>query len=760
MTGSGFDRPEYVVSLRFTAWVFTAFKERGLSIEPLIEGLPYDLNTLSNPKATIDWESFCLFCDNCEKNISEEMILEIARTSLRRREARITYLFVRQFMSLTDSYKWAFSSGTGMIPKTYPAVRTSATVLGKGHVQIKIVAREGLRFPRAFAVALKGQIEEFPALYGKPLGNADIRTIERGVLFDVTYIDGTALFAPIRRSFSRLFSGSKISEQLFDALQAEYLALEMAMEKQRSVDAALKESEAQFDDALKDSRDALFKYNLVNSSFDYISPSMQSYTGMNIEAYSNVESGMDFSRIHPDDHEPVRKILATMRDRTPSDPFMPNLEYRFKHSRGYRWISENRRIIFDDEGVPISVVGNSRDITPQKEAEEEKRILEDQYRQSQKVEAIGRLAGGVAHDLNNLLTPIMGYTNLLDSEMVSTKKGDEYVEQILLASGKARDLVGRLLAFSRKQTLDYTSVNLNDAIRSFEKLLSSALRDDIKFHVKYSEDSLPILADVGQIEQVILNLVVNAQDSMPDGGMLNLETGLAKYDDAFFDTHSDLDPGEHVMLSISDTGCGMDTNTQERIFEPFFSTKGEEGTGLGLATVYGIVKQHKGGIGVVSEIGIGTTFTIYLPVSELVETLQERTTIQASEMSGSETILLVEDNESVRKLTKTILEAQGYKVLSTESGPESLEVIDSYTEDIHLLFSDVVMPGMNGKDLHKKVLEKLPNIKVLFMSGYADDVIDHEGMLDAAFEFIQKPFGIAGLAAKVREVLEGRKATD
>jgi signal transduction histidine kinase len=389
-----------------------------------------------------------------------------------------------------------------------------------------------------------------------------------------------------------------------------------------------------------------------------------------------------------------------------------------------------------------------------RQVQEEKSRLEEQYRQAQKLEAIGRLAGGVAHDLNNLLTPIIGYCELLLDDLGSDDARRASVDEVLRAGFRARDLVRRLLAFSRKQTLEFKPVDINQTIEGFKKLLRRTIPEDIDIELVLSPDIRPVLADIGRIEQVLMNLAVNAADAMPEGGTLTIETALADLDEAYASKRPGVTPGRYVMLTVSDTGCGMDEATQENIFEPFFSTKGERGTGMGLATVYGIVKQHGGNIWVYSEPDKGTTFKIYLPLSEKAH-LEDKTAPKTTDdLTGTETILLVEDDARVRDIAFAILNRYGYTVLVAENGKAALSIVDRHEAPVHLLLTDVVMPEMNGRDLFAKIAAKHPDLKVLYMSGYTNNVIAHRGILDEGVAFIQKPFTVNALGAKVREVLE------
>ncbi|MBM4350278.1 MAG: PAS domain S-box protein [Deltaproteobacteria bacterium] len=390
------------------------------------------------------------------------------------------------------------------------------------------------------------------------------------------------------------------------------------------------------------------------------------------------------------------------------------------------------------------------------QAEEDKIAIQEQLRQSQKMEAIGGLAGGIAHDFNNLLTVIKGYAELscLGLDKSDPLRGN--IEEILKASERAANLTRQLLAFSRRQILDFKVINLNTLLKDLDRMLHRILGEDIDLVYHFSEDIGKVKTDPGQIEQVILNLAVNARDAMPSGGKLTIETLNIKLSEAYAQTHMEVTPGNYVMLSVSDSGAGITPEVRERIFEPFFTTKEKgKGTGLGLSTVYGIVKQSGGNINVYSEPGLGTTFKIYLPRVEEEEDNLQRKDLDISLLTGNETILLAEDEQSVRDLAARILRDRGYQVYEAPDGGEALKFIQDHpAKKIHLLLTDVVMPGMSGKELADRLKLSTPDIKVLFISGYTDNAIVHHGVLDKGVNFIQKPFSTESLTRKVREVLD------
>jgi len=391
----------------------------------------------------------------------------------------------------------------------------------------------------------------------------------------------------------------------------------------------------------------------------------------------------------------------------------------------------------------------------------ERRVLENQFRQAQKMEAVGRLAGGVAHDFNNLLIVISGYTEVLLERTGNNNPLYLKIEAIHQATERAATLTRQLLAFSRKQLLELKVVDVNIIVADMERLLRPLIGENIELQTKLAPNLGRTRADAGQIEQVIMNLVVNSKDAMPNGGKIAIQTANINLEnDDLRRDYSYIRPGPYLMLSVSDTGHGMDKETQARIFEPFFTTKEKgKGTGLGLSTVYGIIKQSGGYVLAESEPGQGTTFRIYLPRVEDAAEPRDPVRVSKSQAGGSETVLLVEDEESVRQLVRETLEAKGYKVLEADNGEAALRLVSQHAGPLHLLVTDVVMPGMSGRELSSQLGASHPQTKVLYLSGYTEDAIVHEGVLEPGTAFLQKPFTLQMLSRKVREVLgsDGRE---
>jgi nitrogen-specific signal transduction histidine kinase/CheY-like chemotaxis protein len=385
----------------------------------------------------------------------------------------------------------------------------------------------------------------------------------------------------------------------------------------------------------------------------------------------------------------------------------------------------------------------------------ERVVLEDRLRQSQKMEAVGRLAGGVAHDFNNLLTVILGYTQLLMDGLPPGSRMAEGTAQIKSAADRAAGITRQLLAFSRKQVRSPRLIDLNNVMLNLDTMLRRLIGEDIEVFTVPATDLGTVKADPGQIEQVLMNLALNARDAMPNGGKLTLETSNIQLDETYAHEHQPVEPGRYVMLAVSDTGVGMSPETLAHIFEPFYTTKEPgKGTGLGLSTVYGVVKASGGYVWVYSELGQGTTFKIYLPrVDQPAQPLSGENRPSGIQR-GTETILLVEDDPQLNQLASSVLAHCGYRVLTAANPEEGLAVCRNHPHEIHLLVTDVVMPKMNGRQLAEEVARIRPSVKLLYVSGYTSNAIVHYGVLDAGLWFLPKPFSLAALVAKVREVLD------
>ena len=425
-------------------------------------------------------------------------------------------------------------------------------------------------------------------------------------------------------------------------------------------------------------------------------------------------------------------------------------EYRFRHADGtYRWTRDELRLIRDAAGRAVEAVGSWSDVT-------ERKALEEQFRQSQKMEAFGQLAGGVAHDFNNLLTIISGYSEMVLDSLPPDAPDRGLVQEIHTAGARAALLTGQLLAFSRRQVVRPRVLDLNGVVAGTEKMLGRLIGEDVTLVTLPAPGLDRVKADPGQIEQIILNLVVNARDAMPRGGRITIETANADLAGGHGPPPAGAGRGRYAVLAVSDTGCGMSAEVQARIFEPYYTTKAVgKGTGLGLATVFGIVQQCGGHIGVCSRVGRGTTFTIHLPAAEEVAPPGRAEAAPGAAPPGTETILLVEDEPAVRAMTRRSLRSNGYTLLEAGDGGHAVRLCERHPGPIHLLVSDVVMPGMGGRQLADRLTALRPDMRVLFVSGYTDDAVVRHGVLQSEVAFLQKPFSPDALRQKVRDVLDG-----
>lgn len=451
----------------------------------------------------------------------------------------------------------------------------------------------------------------------------------------------------------------------------------------------------------------------------------------------------------PEDWGPVRERIQSL---SPGAQLIYETVHTPPNEPGFPVEVHGRTVDFD--GTPV-LMNVCRDLTERMAMEAERRAHELQLQRSQKTTAMGVLAGGVAHDLNNMLTPVLGYAEMLLDDLPDLPDQRHAVQQIIQAGNKAKNLVKRLLAMGRQQPLAVQALDLNRVVLDFESLLRKGLRNDVRLDLDLADRPMAVLADRGQLEQILLNLTQNAQDSLAVGGRLVMGTRDRVLAGGEPGLPPDLEGGRYIVLTVRDNGSGMTPDTLEHLFEPFYSTKGERGTGLGLAVVHGITRQHGGHIQVTSKLGGGSVFTIYLPATDLEpETAVEELPI-AADLTGTETILLVDDDAQVRRLTMTVLQRLGFHVLPAESGDLALEVAAAWQGNIDLLMTDVVMPGLNGKEVHAALRQRFPRLAVLYISGYTGQVIAQRGILEDGVLLLQKPFSAKDLGAMVRRALAG-----
>ena len=507
-----------------------------------------------------------------------------------------------------------------------------------------------------------------------------------------------------------------------------------------------KTSEARFRSLVSNIPGAIYRYIPKSSSFEFLSDKIKEISGYLATDFIGTSARPYESIIHPDEKEMVRcSVEKALAEKQPYA-----MEYKIKTAQGeVRWIYEKGQALYDSKGAVLLLDGAIFDVTGRKQ-------LEEQFRQSQKMEVIGRLAGGIAHDFNNMITVISGYSAALMRDFKEEDQSYKILKEIRKAAEKSAALTRQLLAFSRRQVLQPKVIDLNDVISNSNEMFCRLIGENIQLTAEAAQDLKRVKVDPSQIEQVILNLIVNSRDAMPRGGKINIKTANAILDKKDFLQHHGVKAGKYVVLSVKDTGLGMNDEVKAHIFEPFFTTKEEgKGTGLGLATVFGIVKQSEGCIEVDSAPEKGAIFKIYLPAVEdkITETPKVKLTLPKQQY-GSETILVVEDENVLRSLVRKILEMNGYTVLEAEHGEKAISLCKEYKNPIHLLLTDFVMPFMNGEDLGKTLLALRPTMKVIYVSGYADQHLKEQKILEPDIPFLQKPFTPDVLTHKVREVLD------
>lgn len=539
-------------------------------------------------------------------------------------------------------------------------------------------------------------------------------------------------------------------EKIFAVAVANLVSLMLGYWEHKRAEEVLRENEERLRLALEASRVGAWDWNILTGQVRWAG-NVESLFGLTPGSFTDAYTDY-LDRIHPEDRDMVARAI---RDAV-EEGKVYDIEHRVLWpDHTVHWVACKGDVFRDRAGRALRMSGTVMCITARKRAEEALGQSEEQLRQAQKMDAVGKLAGGVAHDFNNLLTVIMGCSELMLNRLGQQDPSRRYLEEIKKAGGRAAALTQQLLAFSRRQVLIPKALDLNVVVDDMSTMLQRLLGEDIDLATTLAPELWHVKADPGQLEQIIMNLAVNARDAMPHGGKLTLETANVEVTEARVRGQTVMSPGYYAMLAMSDTGVGMDAQTQARIFEPFFTTKErDKGTGLGLSTVYGIVKQSGGYVFVYSEPARGATFKVYLPrVEETAEPIAVKPA--ALELPcGTETILLVEDEPGVRALARETLQLQGYTLLEARHGIEALLASNQHPGPIHLLVTDVVMPQMSGREVAGYLVAQRLNLKVLYMSGYTENAIVHHGVLDPGTFFLQKPFTPEALAHKVREVLD------
>jgi two-component system cell cycle sensor histidine kinase/response regulator CckA len=538
-----------------------------------------------------------------------------------------------------------------------------------------------------------------------------------------------------------LFARHALSDAVISAMASVADHLALGIERHRSAD-ALRTAEERMRFALEAAGVGIWDMDYTTGLHQW-SEILESQYGLQPRTFGGTFEAF-VERIHPDDRESVIETIG--KAVTTGADF--STEHRSIWPDGtVRWLSGAGRVLLGEHGEPVRAVGITQDVT-------ERHILEEQYQQAQKMEAIGRLAAGVAHDFNNLLTVILGYSGLLLADLDPHEQRHADVAEIQKAGARAAGLTRQLLMFSRKQVVVPTRLDLNVVMIDMRTMLGRLIREDVKVMLGLAPELAAVTADRGQVEQIIMNLAVNAQDAMPRGGILTLETANIELDKHYAKSHLGVEPGQYVVLTVTDTGTGITPQVRARLFEPFFTTKEVgKGTGLGLATVHAIVTRSGGSVDVDSEVGNGTSFKVYFPRADAADVVAEVPSVVAWPHVGTETVLVVEDADGLRELTRRLLQRLGYTVLVAENADEAFQLFEQ-NPSINVVLTDVVMPGGSGPDLASKLVERRPGLKVIYMSGYTDEAIVQHGVLKPGIAFLHKPFTSEAVGRKIRDVLD------
>lgn len=537
------------------------------------------------------------------------------------------------------------------------------------------------------------------------------------------------------------------NERLVRKLEQKMLQLEKEILTRHEIEKVLRNNEKKYRSLYNSIRDAILVLDMDRTIID-CNPAFVDLFGYSLEEIKGKKTFIFY-----ENEEEFREMGKALKEHIGDVSFLYAINFRKKN--GTVFTGElNVFFLVNDEGISIGYIGLIRDITKQKRAEKIQKDLESQLQQSQKMEAIGLLAGGVVHDFNNFLSIILGYSELLLQKLDEDHPDYKALHVMNIAANKSKDLTRQLLAFSRKQIFEIQILDVNSVIRGFEKLLIRLIGEDIELDMALAPEPLLIKADAAQLEQVLMNLAVNARDAMPAGGILTIETAVVDLDEAYVNEMPDIIPSRCAMIAVSDTGTGMTRDILNRIFEPFFTTKDKEkGTGLGLATSYGIIRQHGGNIWVDSKPGKGTVFKIFLPLCEENPAAETRYEKSQAPVTGSPVVLIIEDDHAVRNLAGHILAGHGYSVILSDDPADAVARAAEHDGPIHLVLTDVVMPGMKGPEVYDKIREHHPDARVLYMSGYTDDMIIRHGVQKEGTAYIQKPFTAGMLLEKCRKAL-------
>ena len=719
---------QHYVPLRYFSGLFESQYESSLPRAILTEGIPYPLDWLKNPDNTIEWEVFCTLCANLQRMLNPAQLRNLARESLQWSTTRTLTFVARTLLTVREAYKWAYGADTGLVAKTYSALACSVKEISDTELLIEIRCKPGLEFPPALRYLVGGQIEAAPEFFGLPRAEVAIQTVENGVLYQVQHPDHVRITSKLRRWLRQYFGNHQTTQELYKNLQDEYQHLDSAMQ-------ALRESEKRYALLAQNMHDVIWTTDL-QGNLTYLSPSYKRHTPIDITQMS----GMDGARAILGEGDSLATIMEaiqaelTLEAAGDADPERTrvvelNVIGRSGEPVTYEIVLS---LLRNTDGVASGVLGVARDIT-------ERVKLTREVADKRKVESIGFLAAGVAHDFNNLMTGVLGYAELIANRDPDNQALQADVQKIMESAQSAANLCDQMLAFSGKGMTIKKPIDVSERVQKVMALLSSSLPNKTRLDVDLASHLPKVIGDPAQIDQIIMNLTLNAAEALPaSGGDVKITTGPC------------VEWPTHICLTVHDTGSGIAAEDQKRIFEPFYSTKAQ-GRGMGLAAVAGVVRSYEGHIDIDSDQH-GTTITVTLPGQrEQNLTLKPQQAIaETCETPAKSHILLVDDEQSVRDVTRTMLENCGHTTTEATSGEEALRKMANSDRPFDLVLLDLSMPGMNGEETYERIRADDPQIPLVFISGYHQEGMPEGAAQDSQVGFLQKPFRMADLQTSIQ----------
>ncbi len=738
---------------RNLGWLFDAAHDRGIDTESLLEGVAFSEEHIRDRGRFVDWATLERICANFGRTLTDDEVVVCGRESVEHPVFRVFAAPGRLLFDTVDAYRFLCGAPRGLVPRSYPQVVVSFEEIESGEIRIGLEAREGFSPIRVWEQMLLGQLIALPTVLGSPAATVERTETARGATFRVHYAVGRAApLAFLRRALRWPFVASSVARELMatnELLEEKNRSLEEEVERRQHAEAALAEREARYRFLAERARDVIWTADL-DLRLTYISPSAEEVFGFPWSKQETLQPGVGITE---ESIERLRRLLTdelARDDRAlPDRPIAIDGEL-LTGSGVRRSVEVNMCFTRDGEGRPTGLLGVTRDVTERRQAAEQLRL-------AQKTESIGHLAGGVAHDFNNLLVAIQGYTELAQKSADVPGKVRGYLDEVGRAADRAKSLTQQLLAYGRKQRIEVVAVDLTGLVHGLRPMLERLIPERIEQRFDLQPGAI-VMADPQQVEQVVVNLAVNARDAMSDGGTMRFEVGTVLIDEPTASLHRDAKAGAYVRLRVADTGSGMSSDVEAQIFDPFFTTKAAgAGSGLGLSVALGVVSQHGGFVALETEVGRGTTFSVHLPLAE--GRAAGRSTQAPADpilLGGDETILLVEDEDIVRTISLQFLEDAGYTVHGAVDGTEALEEFVRHGRDIDLVLMDVVMPKMGGPEARERILAIAPETPVLLVSGYAGGVDQRELALVADSELLSKPYTRGELLGRVRALLDRR----